>query len=313
MPAVLNFTEDAEDWTTLWPRADRAERGDMTGADADGLYRKWDGPSLKKKRARMSASAWARVYQQQQTNSDSIFDPNDVSGCTKGSRFAGRIPKGMPGNRPEGMDGLVVMAGLDPATTGHTAMVVIGLDVPLSKRYVLDVRNQAGMKPDELRAMMFQLTDQYQIMEWVIEKNGFQGFLVQDREMLRFMAGRGTVVRPHFTGSIKRDPDFGVAAMAGLFKGWETGDNLIELPTSVNSEGVKALVEQLVTWAPKVNKRQKTDAVMALWMAELACMDRVEAHRVYGRKHHTSAFQTRWDQQQQQNYNLTDLQMANWG
>ena len=46
-----------------------------------------------------------------------------------------------------GMGGLIVVAGLDPATSGHTAMVVIGLDILSKRRYVLDVFNKAALKP----------------------------------------------------------------------------------------------------------------------------------------------------------------------
>jgi hypothetical protein len=42
-------------------------------------------------------------------------------------------------------------------------------------------------------------------------------------------------------------------------------NNLIELPSSEGSEGIKALTQQLLTWKP--NTKGKTDTVMALWFA----------------------------------------------
>jgi hypothetical protein len=42
-------------------------------------------------------------------------------------------------------------------------------------------------------------------------------------------------------------------------------NNIIELPSSEGSEGIKALTQQLLTWKPET--RGKTDTVMALWFA----------------------------------------------
>ena len=142
----------------------------------------------------------------------------------------------------------------------------------------------------------------------MVETNGFQGFLAHDREVNNFLSSRGALVRPHHTGNNKQDPDFGVSAMAGLFKGWREGHNLIEFPSTHMSEGVKALVEQLCVWAPKMNKRQKTDAVMAFWMAELACIRRVEMANSYSRSHQVNPFLTRRDKSMQGSFNLMDIE-----
>jgi hypothetical protein len=42
-------------------------------------------------------------------------------------------------------------------------------------------------------------------------------------------------------------------------------NNILELPSSEGSEGIKALTQQLLTWKPET--RGKTDTVMALWFA----------------------------------------------
>jgi len=237
---------------------------------------------------------------------DTVFDPEDIRGCTNGSRVAGLMGVGQTNCRPGGMGGLIVVAGLDPATSGHTAMVVIGLDILNKRRYVLDVFNHAALKPDQIRQGIYDMTEKYAVTEWVVEINGFQGFLAHDREVNDFLHGRGCVVRPHHTGKNKMDVDFGVSAMAGLFKGWREGHNLIELPSSRGSEGVKALVEQLNVWMPDMNKHQKTDAVMALWMAELACLRRVEMASGFSRRHAANQFLTRWDRSQQSSISLLD-------
>lgn len=297
MPAVLEFADKPDDWVTLWPKSNVMEigaKGDMLVADADGLFPKWDGLRLVKKRGRMQPRTWALVYMQEQVNQDAIFPPEAVKASINGNRLTGLMPKGMVNCRPEGMDGLLIVAGLDPATTGHTAAVIIALDLMRQKRYVLDVFNRPGTTPEGMRDMVKSMTERYSIAEWRIEKNGFQGFLVHDRELNDYCAARGTIIRPHFTGNNKHDADYGVASMTTLFSGWEDKAQLIELPSTANSEAAKSLVEQLVTWGPGI-KNQKTDCVMALWFAELACRDRIAAMAGMSRTHLKNPYATRAD------------------
>ena len=173
---------------------------------------------------------------------------------------------------------------------------------------MLDYYNKAGTTPEQMRELIRQWTEKYAIVEWRIEKNGFQGFLVHDRELNDFAAARGTLIRPHFTGSNKHDADFGVASMTILFNGWQDKQQLIELPSTAISEASKAFVEQLVTWAPDLPKGTKTDLVMAFWFAELACRDRVQANSSFARTHVSNPFLTPWDKSRQTTVNLLDME-----
>ena len=103
--------------------------------DKDGFYTKWDGEALSKKRSRMSPNLWAMVYQQQQVHEDAVFPAESIKGVINGARNIGVIPKGKAGNRVNGMDGLIVVAGLDPAMAGYTAAVCIAVDIATQKRY----------------------------------------------------------------------------------------------------------------------------------------------------------------------------------
>ena len=313
MPAVLEFNNKESDWVTLWPRSNQPEPGskiETQEADAEGYYAKWDGPRLSKKRRRVSPRAWAMVYQQQQVAEDAVFNPEMIKAAINGNRMAGPIPKGMVGQRINGMDGLIIVAGLDPATSGHTAAVVMGLDIKTQKRYVLDVYNKVN-SPESMRDMIKDFTVKYRISEWRIERNGFQGFLVHDRELNEFCSTRGTVIKPHFTGQNKHDTDFGVASMASLFSNWENKNQMIELPSTHGQESCKQLVEQLVTWAPSAPKTQKTDIVMAMWFAELSCRDRVVMNSSYTRSHVKNSFLTPWDRRQQTTVSLIEAEAAN--
>ena len=313
MPAVLEFGEEPTDWVTLWPKSNQPEPGskaDTQAADEEGLFPKWDGSRLYQKRRRISPRAWAMVYQQQQVADDAVFSAEAIKASINGNRMAGPIPKGMVNCRPQGMDGLIIVAGLDPATSGHTAAVVVGLDIKNQKRYVIDVYNKPGITPEAMREMIKGWTDKYKIAEWRIERNGFQGFLVHDRELNEYCSTRGSIIKPHFTGQNKHDADFGVASMTVLWNGWEDGYQLVELPSTHGQESVKQFIEQLVTWHPDAPKNQKTDIVMALWFAELACRDRVTLASDYTRSHVRNTFLTPWDRQQQTTMSLVEAEAA---
>lgn len=316
MPAVLDFADDPQDWVTLWPRSNQQEigaKGELATADEDGLFPKWDGKRLNKKRGRMQPRTWALVYMQQQVLEDATFHPDAVRAVINGNRVAGLMPKGMVGCRPQGMDGLICVAGMDPAMAGFTAAAVIGLDISTQKRHVLDVWNKPQMTPDAIRELIKNWTTKYNIGEWRIEKNAFQSMLTQDREVNEFLSGRGAVLREHTTGRNKWDEDFGVASLSTLFSGWKDGLALIELPSTTGTEAVKALIEQLVTWHPSAPKTQKTDTVMALWFAELACRDRVQSFTNNKHRHGSNPFLTPYDKSRQYAVNLVEYEATgNW-
>ncbi|MFW6195234.1 MAG: hypothetical protein ACOC5M_01795, partial [Chloroflexota bacterium] len=272
-PAVEEFAENPEDWKTLWPRSNMPQVGDNTPPDEDGTYPMWDGPRLRARRAIISANAWAQGYQQLDIDEDSTFPREAVHGCINGMRKVGLLTPQTIGGPKYGMAGMYVVAGLDPAASGYTAMVVIALDRMTGKRWVLDVSNTPGMTPEAMRRKIKELTEFYGVHEWRVERNSFQTFLTRDTDLNRYMANRGVMFIEHTTGRNKLDPDFGVASMSGLFNGWQDGENLIELPSTQN-EGVRALTDQLIAWKPET--RNPTDTVMALWFAEIRCRELVD-------------------------------------
>lgn len=278
-PAVLEFDDDPANWVTLWPKSNMAPpgRSDME-PDEEGLYPKFTGHDLQRIRSRIQPRTWAMVYMQQQVDEESVFPAKDVQGCVDGVRYPGALHRSTEGGTVGTMDKgseWYIIAGLDPATiSGHTACTVYAFNRRTQKRRVVDVSNKR-MTPDALINLMKDFTIRYEVDEWRVEKNGFQAFLTQSREITQFMASRGVLLREHSTYGNKHDPGFGVAAMAMLFRGWQDGNNLIELPRK-EGEGIKALIEQLIVWAPDAPKTQKTDAVMSLWFAEIRAKELVQ-------------------------------------
>ena len=116
------------------------------------------------------------------------------------------------------------------------------------------------------------------------------------------------MLREHHTGQNKWDSDFGVASLTTLFYGWDEGNALIEFPSTHSSEGLKALIEQLVTWYPDSPKSQKTDTVMAFWFAELGCRDRLASATNFAKNHNRMGmFHTPYDRSKQYTVNLDEL------
>lgn len=290
-PAVLEF-RDSDDWVTLWPKTNVAGIGKHSEKDSNGEYTKWDSESLKKIRSRTSTAQWARVYQQQQVAEDTIFKPEHVKSCVNPSRQPGLLHKNILNSRPNGMDGLHIIAGLDPAAVGHTAAVVLGLDTSDGKRYVLDLFNKPACTPEEIKGIIHKWQDQYKVNEWRIESNAFQKFLTNDVELKGYIASRGGILVGHNTNKWnKHDANFGVMGMAQLFE-----TKKIELPSTGRKEAARALVEQLMAWQPDPPRGLKTDLVMALWFANVRCNELViDSNVLPNWRHGNEQFVTSFD------------------
>jgi hypothetical protein len=267
-PAVLEYAEDPGDWKTLWPYSDSPADPDEMPQE-DGLYYRWDGYTLATIRDISSPAIWSRIYQQEQFAEENIFKAEAIAASCQ-PRKPGLIPDDPHLGRIGGMKNLRVIAGLDPASVGHTAAIVVGLDINTGKRYILDIFNKASISPDEMRDLIKDWTLKYGIKEWRIERNAFQAFLTRDTEINRFLASNGCILVEHTTNMNKHDPNFGVMAMASLFDA-----NLVALPNG-NAEVVKSFVDQLVVWQPNPPRGTKTDMVMAWWFTEIRALELIQ-------------------------------------
>jgi hypothetical protein len=267
MPAVLEFDEKPVNWKTLWAKTDRPE-GDVDEADADGLYPKWDGPALFTRRSEVAPSVWAMVYQQEDVQEDSIFSPTCVAGSVNGMRKRGPLKPGIPGH-PKHCESLYTVIGLDPAMAGATGAVVASYNRADGKIYVLDCVNMTEPTPAKIQTLIEEWVEKYRPQELRIEINAHQKAYALDDNLRNFLASYGCQLNSHFTGKNKWDTSFGVASMATLFGNARDGrfqdNNLIELPSNEGSEGLKTLVQELITWKP--DTKNPTDCVMALWFA----------------------------------------------
>lgn len=301
-PAVLDYAEKPEEWRTLWPKSTEPWPNSADKPDEHGLYRRWDGPTMARRRGTLSNRVWALSWMQQNVEEDATFPAELVRAAVNGNRSAGVIRPGMPGVRPKGMDGLYVVAGLDPAMVGDTAIVVLALDRHTGMRYLLECKVKAAASPTWIRETMKEVTERLGVHEWRVEKNAFQLFLTQDPELKQYLANLGVVLTEHFTGRNKVDAGYGVASMAVLFH-----NKLIELPAQHKHESVRQLIEQLITWSPETKAKQ--DLVMALWFAELKCREIMLAQsaRRVNSNYMPNKFMTRRQRSMQHTINLADV------
>jgi hypothetical protein len=269
MPAVLEYAESTQDWKTLWPKSDAPWDGDSDVPDEEGFFPKWDGKALAKRRSEVTPSTWALVYQQEDVQVDSIFPPAIVQGCINGQRKRGPLKAGAVGH-PSHIEGYTII-GFDPAMGGNAAFVVSTFNRRDGKIYVLDCVNMADPTPQKIQDAIEQLVDKYKPQELRVEINAHQKAYSLDDNLRNWLAAYGCRLESHFTSKNKWDSNFGVAGMSMLMGTLRDDkfqkNNIIEFPSTEHSEGLKALIQQLITWKP--NTRGKTDCVMALWFTVL--------------------------------------------
>jgi hypothetical protein len=311
MPAVLEYSEKPEDWVTLWKESDVPWDGDSDTPQENGYYPKWDGAALNRRRSEVTPSTWALVYQQEDIMEDSIFPPALVQGATNGMRKRGPLKNGAAGH-PSQVEGYTII-GFDPAMTGNSAFVVTTYNRADGKIYVLDCINMEDPTPQKIRATIEELVQKYHPQEFRVEINAHQKAYALDDELRNWLAQYGVRLDAHFTGKNKWDTSFGVASMSNLFgterDGKHQRNNIIELPSSEGSEGLKALTQQLLTWKPET--RGKTDTVMALWFAV------IRARELMQQASKTSSYlNNRWATRAQMNtrvaINLDDAFAEQW-
>jgi hypothetical protein len=311
MPAVLEFDEDPKNWKTLWPWTDRAE-GEQDEPNEQGLYPKWDGPSLFTRRSEVAPSVWAMVYQQEDVQSDSIFSPTIVAGCVNGMRKRGPLRRDTAGH-PSNIDSTYTIIGFDPAVTGRSAFVAVSYNRADGKIYVLDCVNMSDPSPQKENALIKEWVEKFRPQEFRVEINAHQKYYAMDTELRQYLATFGCQLNSHFTGKNKWDVGFGVASMATLFGSTKDGrfqdNNIIELPSNEGSEGLKSLVQQLIIWKP--DTKNPTDCVMALWFAVILCRELMQTSSRVG-QYQTNRWATRAQMSGRTSLNLDEAFAEQW-
>ena len=185
----------------------------------------------------------------------SLFDREEIEMCRNQRRDIVHIP---PHSH--------LIAGLDPASTGYQAAFLWAYEKGNNVMYMVDMDNNLGGGIPQALNIIKDWWQKYNCSHWVIEENGFQKAIRQDRSIREFASQHGIFLEGHETHANKFDPIYGVTAMRPLYQ-----EQLIDLPyQSLNAqEKVNLLTSQLVYFSSAKNKSKtvgtKTDIVMASW------------------------------------------------
>lgn len=237
LPCILDDSTESVLWPDHFPYSQAmVHRAEMSAADFQLVFQNVDIPGL-------SAS----------------FPPEMIEECKDHSRVVGHFD-------PQWR----LIAGLDPAASGYTAFTLLGIDLRTGNRFLVDQVAVKGMRAPQMRDQIFDWTERYPIYEWRVEANGLQAQIVQyNEEIIKHLALRGVRVVPHFTGSNKWDPQFGVESTAPLFA---TGMMSIPWGNQTSAQTFQPFIEQLVAFPMGV----VNDRVMSFWFADLGCRDHLK-------------------------------------
>ena len=184
-----------------------------------------------------------------------MFDVEEVDLCRDVNRTIGHIPAGTR-----------LIAGLDPASTGFQACFLWAVNTDTGKMYMVDIENEQGGGIIQAKETIKKWYEKYGLAHWVIEENGFQRAIRQDKDLKEYCARMGIYLEGHQTQKNKFDPIFGVGSMRELFK-----EELISLPYGSAESETKSNIyrRQLIYFSTGANKQSgrnnKSDVVMASW------------------------------------------------
>ena len=184
-----------------------------------------------------------------------LFDRVEIEECRDQKRDIGNIPNGTR-----------LIAGLDPASTGYQAAFLWAYEPVDNKLHMVDMNNSLGGGIPQALNVIKEWWMKYNLSHWVIEENGVQKAIRQDKSIREFASGHGIFLEGHETYKNKFDPLYGVTAMRPMFQ-----EKNISLPylSFEAQEKVNLYTSQLVYFSSAKNKSKsvgtKTDIVMASW------------------------------------------------
>jgi len=268
IPAILN--EYTEDEVPSWP-----EYWELDGANIVEEIKHKDGTieevvtgyqmGLRDIRSSIVVKApnrWKLVYQQEDVEeNEAIFRQAHVDAALElgATRKLGQV---FPHER--------LVLGVDPATTGRAASVLLAVDPTTQVRTVVDLYVGSGLGAVGVReSLLYQFWEKYKqlghsIDVTVIETNFVKTLLGDEVLMTRADAAGTQIVDHHTTGRGKRgnkwDEEYGIAAMAPLF-----GGGLMAFANAGPDD--RARLEPLIDDLLVFPWSKVQDAVIGLWVA----------------------------------------------
>lgn len=173
-------------------------------------------------------------------------------------------PDVMAGHFPPGWS---LIAGFDPASGKDNAAVLWAYS-PEKRQAQIVTAKKFRPGPAGLSEAIADWYDRFHCVQWVTETNWAGGFL-EDVRVTKLVNERGIRIIPHQTKGNKTDYSGGVTSMIQTIgTEGENGRPPILFPTLASdedSQGVRALIGELLTYDPDANKHAKDDTVLAMW------------------------------------------------
>ncbi len=258
MPAIITNDDGIEEsgWPGYWPLD-----GSMIYDEFNQMDRYQKGlRDIRQEIFSVSPMNWRLAYQQEEVQElDSIFSMDRHIKPSLGQGVSRSVGQVFPGE--------ILVLGVDPATTGRAAAVLVAYDPRTRVRAIVDVVVLENLGAEGLhKRLIYPLWEKYRPQRTVVEVN-YAPTLFGDEAFKNVANAYGTLLVPHSTTGRGRKPgskwdtEYGVAAMAPLMS-----NNLLAIPskTPEDRQRMQPLLEDMEGFPYS----ELQDAVMALWFAE---------------------------------------------
>ena len=264
IPAILHeYTEDeVPSWPEYWTLDGYDTTTEINGEEIVTGYQ-MGLRDIRESIMQKNQDRWRLVYQQEDVEVGSnIFTPAMVDNAFELGAHR-PLGKAFPHER--------LILGIDPATTGRAAALVLAVDPVTRIRTVIDLFVGQGLGATGVRQdLMYQFWDKYKAKQnvigtTVVETNFVKTLLGDETLMQRARAAGTNIIDHHTSGKGKRgkwDEEYGIAAIAGLFSA-----GLIAFACAGLDD--RAMLQPLVDDMLVFPWSDTQDAVIALWVANL--------------------------------------------
>jgi len=244
-----SFLDDSNEWTATWAKLQTAALNDANESYWPEL---WPTEELLRRQESMRFRDWALIYQQEAIGlPDAPFPLDVLEGSRDPTRRVGDIPHGLP-----------VVVGVDPATEGTCALVVLAIDRATRTRHIIDCIAKSGLGNREaIKSEIFYAVRRYGAIRCMVEENfGQLGTDVDLKQQLHQLGCN--LLKFDTSGGKKYDKDHGVLGTAGRF-----AQGKFTIPAGPGSDThMRPFIDELAIW--RAGRRGKQDRVMALWFAD---------------------------------------------
>ncbi len=262
IPAILDeYTEDERvNWKEYWTLDGYDQYEEINGQNIRTGYQ-MGMRDLRDLIVRKDANRWRLIYQQEDVEEEqAIFRQAHIDAALElgADRKMGDV---YPHEK--------LILGVDPATTGRAAAILLAVNPETRVRSVVDIFVGSNLGATGIRQkLMYYFWDKYgelgrSIDITVVEENFVKTLKGDETLMMRAQAAGTNIVFPHTSGKGRHgkwDEEYGIAAMQALF-----GAGLMCFPNAGpdDEHRLLPLIDDLMVfpWS------EQQDTVMALWVA----------------------------------------------